>query len=60
MKLTQLDRKFRADGIDYGFVRLDIEAAQRLATITVRVAEAASAKSAAEIVALGAAFWPLQ
>ena len=60
VKLTQLDRKFRADGIDYGFVRLDIEAAQRLATITVRVAEAASAKSAAEIVALGAAFWPLQ
>src|SRR6516164_2737774 len=33
VKLKALDRKFRADGLDYGCVKVDVDAAQRIATI---------------------------
>ena len=56
---TPLLRKFRADGVDYTHVKLDIDAAQRLATITVRAPESAAPDSAAAAVKLGATFWPL-
>ena len=60
VKLTALDRKFRTDGVDYPFVKVDIDAGQRVATITIRATEAAPPASAAEMVKQGATFWPLQ
>jgi len=59
VKLTPLERRFRADGVDYSHVKLDIDAGQRLATIIVRAPDAASPSSAAEAVKQGAQFWPL-
>ena len=60
VKLTPLDRTFRADGIDYGSVRVDIDAAHRTATILVRAPEGGPPASAEAMAAEGAAFWPLQ
>jgi len=60
VKLTALQRKFRADGVDYGFVRLDIDASQRVATITIRAPEAGAPASVEDMVGQGARFWPLQ
>jgi benzoyl-CoA-dihydrodiol lyase len=60
VKLSTLDRKFRADGVDYAYVKLDIDAAQRTATITIRVPEAALPASTDDMVKQGAQFWPLQ
>ncbi|MDE2363694.1 MAG: benzoyl-CoA-dihydrodiol lyase [Hyphomicrobiales bacterium] len=59
VKLAPLDRKFRTDGIDYTHVKVDIDAAQRLATIIVRAPESAPPASADEAVKQGAKFWPL-
>jgi benzoyl-CoA-dihydrodiol lyase len=58
--LKALDRKFRGDGVDYQYVRLDIDAAQRVATITVRAPEAVAPASIEDMVAQGSRFWPLQ
>ncbi|MBR1177026.1 benzoyl-CoA-dihydrodiol lyase [Bradyrhizobium sp. KB893862 SZCCT0404] len=60
VKLSPLDRKFRADGVDYGYVKLDIDTAQRIATITIRAAEAAPPATVVELVKQGARSWPLQ
>ena len=60
VKLTALDRKFRADGVDYNHVKLDIDASQRLATITVRAPEAAPPANVDAMEKLGAKFWPLE
>jgi benzoyl-CoA-dihydrodiol lyase len=60
VKLLALDRRLRADGIDYGHVKLDINTAQRVATITVRVPEAALPASTEDMVKQGSHFWPLQ
>ena len=60
VKLKALDRKFRADGLDYGCVKVDIDAAQRIATITIRVPDAALPASADDMVKQGSQFWPLQ
>ena len=60
VSLRALDRKFRADGVDYGHVRLDVDAAQRVATITIRAPEAGAPASAEDMVGQGARFWPLQ
>ena len=59
VKLTPISRKFRDGGVDYSHVKVDIDASQRLATITVRASEAAPPASAAEAVKQGAQFWPL-
>ncbi|MBX3527095.1 MAG: benzoyl-CoA-dihydrodiol lyase [Methylobacteriaceae bacterium] len=59
VKLTPISRKFRDGGVDYSHVKVDIDASQRLATITVRAPEAAPPASAAEAVKQGAQFWPL-
>ncbi len=59
VKLAPIARTFRADGVDYSHVKLDIDGAQRLATIIVRAPEAAPPASAAEAVKQGAQFWPL-
>ena len=60
IKLTPLARSFRASGIDYGFVSVDIDRAARIATITVRASEGPAPASANAMIAQGAAFWPLQ
>jgi benzoyl-CoA-dihydrodiol lyase len=60
VKLSPLDRKLRADGVDYHYVKLDIDAAQRLATITIRAAQEAPPSAAEELVKQGAQSWPLQ
>ena len=59
VKLTPISRKFRDGGVDYSHVKVDIDASQRLATITVRAPEATPPASAAEAVKQGAQFWPL-
>lgn len=60
VKLPALDRKFRADGADYEYVRLDIDASQRVATITIRAPEAGVPVTVEEMLGQGARFWPLQ
>lgn len=57
VKLLPVERTFRPDGIDYGYVKVDIDAAQRVATIVIRSPEA---PSTADIEKQGSRFWPLQ
>jgi len=56
--LTPLERRFRADGVDYPRVRVDCDRAARTATITVR-GPAAVPADLEGIRVEGAAFWPL-
>ena len=60
VKLAPISRTFRADGVDYTHVKVDIDASERLATIIVRAPEAAPPSSAADAVKQGADFWPLK
>jgi benzoyl-CoA-dihydrodiol lyase len=60
VKLLALERKFRTDGVDYGYVKLDIDPAQRVATVMIRVPEGEPPSSTQEMVEQGAQFWPLQ
>ena len=60
VKFLPIERRFRSDGIDYGTVKVDIDATQRIATITIRVPEASTPASTDEMVKLGSRFWPLQ
>ena len=57
--LTPLKRERSADAVEYGAVSVELARAERLATITVRGPEAPAPKSADEMVAQGAEFWPL-
>ena len=57
VKLSPLERAFRADGVDYVYLKLDIDDAHRLATIVLRAPETADTES---IQKQGARFWPLQ
>jgi len=58
--LTPLERRFADDGVRYRDVLVDIDRAARLATITLRAAEAPPPAGVDEMVAQGAAFWPLR
>jgi len=58
--LTPLKRSIDVDGYHYEFVDVRIDRAQRVATLTVRAPQAVSARSADEILAAGASWWPLQ
>ena len=58
--LTPLTRTFAADGIEYGFVSVEFQRAERIATITLRGPSAPPPASADAMLALGADFWPLQ
>jgi benzoyl-CoA-dihydrodiol lyase len=58
--LTPLERSFTADGVAYGFVTIELNRAERTATITVAAPTAPPPADAAGMVALGAGFWPLQ
>ena len=58
--LPRLERSVDAAGYHYEFVDAVIDAAGRSATLTVRAPSAVTARSAAEIEAQGAAWWPLK
>jgi benzoyl-CoA-dihydrodiol lyase len=60
ISLTPLKRDRAADAVEYSAVSVAFERPGRLATITLRGPEAAPPKSADEMVALGADFWPLR
>jgi benzoyl-CoA-dihydrodiol lyase len=53
VKLLPIDRKLRADGVDYRYVKLDIDTAQRFATIAILAAEGAPPSTADELVKQG-------
>ncbi len=58
--LTPLDRTIGDAGVCYGFVTVDINRAQRIATISIKAPERAPPADIAGLVAQGAGFWPLQ
>jgi len=58
--LTPLLRTFTADGVEYGFVSVEFQRVERIATITLRGPSVPPPGSVDETVALGAKFWPLQ
>jgi benzoyl-CoA-dihydrodiol lyase len=58
--LTPLKRSRSADGAEYSAVSVALSRAERLATITLRGPEQPPPQSADEMVAQGAAFWPLR
>ena len=58
--LSPLGREFTADGIRYGFVHVDINRAQRTATLTIHAPDSDAPNTVAAMVEQGASFWPLQ
>ncbi len=60
ISLRPLKRKHSADGVEYSAVSVEFSRAGRLATITLRGPDAAPPKSADDMVAQGAEFWPLR
>src|SRR4051794_29976036 len=58
--LTPLNRSIDDNGIRYGFVSVDIDRAQRIATISIKAPEAALPADIDGLIAQGASFWPLQ
>lgn len=57
--LPPLQRAFGPDGVTYRYVRVAIDRARRLATLTVRAPDTAQPADLAGIVAAGADWWPL-
>jgi benzoyl-CoA-dihydrodiol lyase len=58
--LAPLKRTIDEAGLRYGFVTVDINRDQRIATITIAAPEAAPPSDIDGLVAQGASFWPLQ
>lgn len=58
--LKPLARSFRADGIDYSLVTVDIDRAARLATITLEGPDAGAPTSVADLEAQGSDAWILR
>src|SRR6202790_3846337 len=58
--LTPLTRKIDDNGIRYGLVSVDIDRAQRIATISTKAPDAGPPADIDGMVAQGAKFWPLQ
>jgi benzoyl-CoA-dihydrodiol lyase len=58
--LDPLKRSFDDNGIRYGLVNVDINRAERIATISIKAPEAAPPADIDGMIAQGAAFWPLQ
>src|SRR5438105_1999274 len=58
--LTPLTRCFDENGVRYGFVSVDINRAERIATISITAPEAAPPADIDGMIAQGASFWPLQ
>ncbi|MFO1109472.1 MAG: 2,3-epoxybenzoyl-CoA dihydrolase [Bradyrhizobium sp.] len=60
VQLTPLKRTIDANGLRYGFVGVDINREQRIATITIAGPDAAAPADIDGMIAQGASFWPLQ
>ncbi|MEA2919502.1 MAG: benzoyl-CoA-dihydrodiol lyase, partial [Bradyrhizobium sp.] len=60
ISLNPLTRSFDDNGIRYGLVSVDIDRAQRIATISIQAPEEAPPADIDGMVAQGAKFWPLQ
>jgi benzoyl-CoA-dihydrodiol lyase len=58
--LAPLDRRMGPDAIEYEFVSVAFNRAERLASITLRACDVAVPATVEEMMALGAKFWPLQ
>jgi benzoyl-CoA-dihydrodiol lyase len=58
--LSPLKRTVDANGLRYGFVTVDINREQRIATITISAPDAAPPADIDGMIAQGASFWPLQ
>src|SRR5499433_1837662 len=58
--LAPLKRTVDANGLRYGFVTVDINREQRIATITISAPDAAPPADVDGMIAQGASFWPLQ
>ncbi len=58
--LAPLKRSFDDNGIRYGLVSVDINRAERIATISIKAPETAPPADIDGMIAQGAAFWPLQ
>ena len=58
--LPPLVRRFADDGVRYPNVSVDVDRAARVATITLRAPEAPPPGGVDEMIAQGAAFWPLR
>src|ERR1700712_3087842 len=58
--LTPLSRTINEAGLRYGFVSVDIDRAQRIATISIKAPEEAPPADIDGLIAQGASFWPLQ
>ncbi len=59
IKLVQLQRRFESDGIEYNHVSVSFARDRRIATITLSESHAPPPATVADMVAQGAAFWPL-
>ncbi len=55
-----LKRRFEADSVHYEFVTVEINRADRIATITIKAPEADAPASVDAMAEQGASFWPLQ
>jgi len=60
LKLAPLKRLFDDGGIRYGLVNVDINRAERIATISIKAPEGPASSDIGGLIAQGAAFWPLQ
>jgi benzoyl-CoA-dihydrodiol lyase len=60
ISLTPLTRNFDDNGIRYGLVSVDIDRAQRIATISIQAPDAPPPADIDGMIAQGASFWPLQ
>ena len=60
IELTPLQRSIDANSIRYGFVSVDINRDERIATISIQAPEAAPPADIDGMIAQGASFWPLQ
>src|ERR1700754_131145 len=58
--LAPLTRSFDDNGIRYGLVSVDINRAERIATISIKAPEAAAPADIDGMIAQGTSFWPLQ
>src|SRR5215218_6332090 len=58
--LTSLTRTIEEKSVRYGFVSVDINRAERIATISITAPEAAPPADIDGMMAQGASFWPLQ
>jgi benzoyl-CoA-dihydrodiol lyase len=60
ISLSSLQRTVDESGLRYGFVSVDINREQRIATITIAAPESPPPADIAGVIAQGASFWPLQ